>query len=104
MFFITLALFLSIWLGKKLLTSQSALGKKVVLTSSLDTQQGYVYRHDVNNDLAGKEAKVIAVLKPSGKVEIEGVIYEAISINGKYIDKGSIVIVAYAEKGILYCR
>lgn len=50
----------------------------------------------LSEDLVDKEGIVLKVLRPSGEIEIDGKVYNAIS-NGNYIDKGEKVLVKSVE-------
>ncbi|MDO4661679.1 MAG: NfeD family protein [Tissierellia bacterium] len=62
---------------------------RAILKTSLNTQEGYnsKKRHD---DLIGKEAISVTVLRPSGKIKIDDKIYDAIT-EGVYVPKNEIV-------------
>lgn len=100
---VTAALILSIALGRKFLIGDSPLQKKVVLTSAMTTQEGYV-SHTTDRRLVGKDGIASTALRPSGKVIIDGKIYEAAGANGLFIDKGAEITVVRDEGGTLYCR
>jgi membrane-bound serine protease (ClpP class) len=61
--------------------------KKVALTTTLESTQGYTSNF-ITDVLAGKRGTAQTVLRPSGKVEVDGMIYDAYT-RGEYIDKGS---------------
>ncbi len=100
---VTVSLVLCLWLGRRFLRGHSALRERIVLTQEMDAGQGYVSRA-VERGLVGTTATVAAVMRPTGKVTIDGVYYEAASEDGLFIDKGSEVIVVRDEGGVLYCR
>lgn len=62
---------------------------RAILKTSLSTQGGYnsKKRHD---DLIGKQAITVTVLRPSGKIKIDDKIYDAIT-QGVYVAKNEIV-------------
>lgn len=100
---VTASLILCIWLGKRLLTTESPLRRKVVLTSNMEAEEGYV-SHSVSRDMVGRTGTVLNPLRPSGKVIIDNVIYEAAGENGQFIDRDTQITVVRDEGGILYCR
>lgn len=100
---VTAAFILSIILGRKFLTGDSAMQRKVVLTSAMTAGEGYV-SHAKDRGLVGKHGTTSTALRPSGKVVIDGKIYEASGANGLFIEKGEEVTVVRDEGGILYCR
>lgn len=61
--------------------------KRIALTDTQDSVQGYTANF-ITNSLTGKKGITETVLRPSGKVVIDGVIYDAYT-RGEYIDKGS---------------
>lgn len=100
---VTVALLLSVWLGRRLLTGESRLRRAVVLTSNMDADQGYV-SHTGSRDLVGLTGVTLTALRPAGKVMIGNDILEAAGENGQFIDKGVEVTVSRDEGGVLYCR
>jgi membrane-bound serine protease (ClpP class) len=73
--------------GSKL--QDSKLFQKISLTETLDSAQGYTANF-ITEVLTGKKGVTQTVLRPSGKVEIDGVVYDAYT-RGEYIDKGTFV-------------
>lgn len=61
--------------------------KRVALTDTQDSVEGYTSNF-ITSALSGKKGITETVLRPSGKVVIDGVIYDAYT-RGEYIDKGS---------------
>ena len=100
---VTVGLSLSIWLGRRFLTGHSALRERVVLTSSMDAGEGWVSR-ERERGLVGMYGVATTVLRPTGKIRIDGLYYEAAAEEGFFIEKGTEVVVARDEGGVLYCR
>lgn len=100
---VTAALVLSIILGRRILTRQSQVRNRLVLTSSMDADKGYV-SHTPERQLIGHTGVVSKPLRPAGKVIIDNVIYEAAGYNGQFIDRGQNITVVNDEGGILYCQ
>lgn len=100
---VTVALVISVWLSRRLLTGDSLLRKAVVLTSNMDVEKGYV-SHSIDRDLVGRHGTAFTSLRPSGKIVIDDTFYEAAGENGQFIDKGTEVTVVRDEEGILYCE
>ena len=100
---VTAAIILSIWLGKRLLTTDSIFSNSVVLKSNMDAEEGYV-SHLSNWDLKGAEGVASTPLRPSGKIVIDDRFYEAAGENGQFIEKGDRVMVVRDEGGVLYCK
>ncbi|MBP2026337.1 membrane-bound serine protease (ClpP class) [Acetoanaerobium pronyense] len=67
------------------------LSKTLFLDTNLDKEGGFVSSKEVI-ELIGREGKSLTYLRPSGKIEIDGQIYDA-TTNGMYISKDTKVIV-----------
>jgi len=65
--------------------------QKIALQTTLETQEGYTSKA-YNDELIGKTAIAHTVLRPVGKISIEGKLYDAVS-DGNFIEKGQQVIV-----------
>ena len=83
--------------------SQSRLWQKVTLHDSLTGQKGFKSSAADLSAYAGKEGMTDSVLRPSGKVDIEGHILDAVS-RGDFIEKGKKVIVIKAEGSYLVVK
>lgn len=92
-------LIISILLSKKLIESPTFPG--LALNSSLTREQGYVGIDTHQKEMVGKIGIAITVLRPSGKVEIDNEIFDAMSDEG-FIDKGEKVKVIKDEAGQIY--
>lgn len=73
----------------------SRLWKKLILTNTSSTEQGYVSSMDYSKYL-NKEGVVLSELRPSGSVEIDGVPVDVVS-EGKFISKGEKVRIVKIE-------
>lgn len=62
--------------------------KRIALTDTQSRTEGYTARWEKEESLVGKEGTAYTVLRPSGKVVIEGQLYDAFT-RGSYIDKGA---------------
>ncbi len=89
----------SIYLSKKFLTSQRF--SFLVLNATQKVKEGFVSFDKVDSSLIGRNAIAHTVLRPSGKIEIDNEIYDAISLIG-YIEKGDTVEIEKIENGQLY--
>lgn len=89
----------SLYLGKKLFTSN--LFPALALRTTQKNQEGYVGVETKNKALTGKTGTAHTVLRPSGMVEIEGEIYDAMARYG-FIDKGTRVRVLSYDTGQVY--
>jgi membrane-bound serine protease (ClpP class) len=90
-----IAIPLSVFLGYKFLNS-SFFGR-LALNTVQETSQGYS-SVDIaaGNNLVGKTGTAFTVLRPSGKISIEGEIYDATALAG-YIEKGETIKVVKFE-------
>ena len=95
------SVFLGIWLFGKLYPTKAF--NEVALRQSLTGEEGFIGVKTGLQELVGREAKVFTDLKPAGKVEIDGKIYEA-TVDVGYIPKGASVRIVRAEQGRLYCE
>jgi len=93
-----LALTLSIWLGRSFLTNPRL--KTVMLTAEQRSSEGYV-SFDNLSDMIGVTGTARSMLRPAGKVDIDGKLYDAICEIG-YINPGEQVKVIRYETGQLY--
>ncbi|MFP4525118.1 MAG: NfeD family protein [Bacteroidales bacterium] len=96
------SLVLSIYLSKKILTSPNF--SRLVLDSVQNKDEGYIGVDSSYGLLVGKEGVAFTVLRPGGKVEIEGDVYDAVSEYG-FIDKGEkIKVISYGTSQLHVVR
>ena len=93
----------SIWLSKKLLTSGASPLMPFVLNATQQTDKGYIAVDNAGESMVGKEGTAETVLRPSGKVNIDGETLDAKAITG-FIDKGDSIIVTRFEHGQVYVK
>jgi membrane-bound serine protease (ClpP class) len=74
---------------------------KIALTSVQKNEEGFTSADSQMKDIIGKEGIAYSVLRPSGKILIEGEVYDAKSEYG-FIDKGEKIKVFRYETGQLY--
>jgi len=99
---IFVALVLSIYLSKKLLTSTRL--SQLVLDSTQQKDEGYIGVDSEMKNLVGKKGIASTVLRPGGKVEIEGEIYDARAEVG-FIDKGEeVVVIQYGTSQLVVIK
>jgi membrane-bound serine protease (ClpP class) len=102
-FIVTVSMFVSlvvsIYLGRQILTS--SLFPHIALWETQQRSEGYYTGDFTYTGLTGKTGLAYTVLRPSGKVEIDGEIYDAKSEYG-FIDRGAMVKVVRYESGQLY--
>jgi membrane-bound serine protease (ClpP class) len=91
-----LGLILSLWAARKLL-STTAFGN-LSLKSEQKPEEGFIGVDTVQRSLVGKTGQAHTVLRPSGKVRIEGKLYDAMSEYG-FIARGEEVRVVRYETG-----
>lgn len=89
----------SIYFSKKLLLDSPL--RSLVLNAIEDKDEGYVSIDSKQATLTGKTGIAVTILRPSGKVEVEGEIYDAKSEIG-YIEKGENIKVIRHEATQLY--
>lgn len=75
--------------------SESKFFKRVALTETQDRQQGYTSSF-IKEDLKGKRGVAQTVLRPGGKIMVDGEIYDAYT-RGEYIEKGQEIEVIEEE-------
>ncbi|HBL75352.1 MAG TPA: serine protease [Prolixibacteraceae bacterium] len=92
---------LSLWLSKRLFTTQSGVLKNLSLQDVQKREDGYVSIDIRLMDLKGKEGIAHTVLRPSGKVKIEETVYDAVSELGM-IEKGEAIKVVRVETTQVY--
>jgi membrane-bound serine protease (ClpP class) len=76
--------------------SKTRFYKRVALTETQDRKKGYTSSPVANEALIGKTGFAQTVLRPSGKVQIEGKLYDAFT-RGDFIEKGQPVEVISDE-------
>ncbi|HSV87017.1 MAG TPA: NfeD family protein [Bacteroidales bacterium] len=90
-----LSLILAFFLGKKLFT-QTTHFKGLALAAVQESSSGFTSANFTVKSLVGKSGVAFTILRPSGKVEIEGDIYDATAISG-FVDKGQKIRVVKYE-------
>ena len=90
---------LSLWLSRKVGTSRFFKG--LSLDAQQERSEGFIGIDTHQKDMIGKTGKAYTVLRPSGKVRIEGELFDAMAEVG-YIQKGETVKVIRDEAGQLY--
>ncbi|WP_025007240.1 NfeD family protein [Marinilabilia salmonicolor] len=93
----------SIWLSQKILTTTSGPFSKLALQTTQPLDQGYVSIDADMKKLVGKTGKAYTVLRPSGRVEVEGKIYDARASEG-FIEKDETVEISAFWSGQLVVR
>ncbi|MEM6362643.1 MAG: NfeD family protein, partial [Bacteroidota bacterium] len=68
---------------------------RFTLSDTMQKEEGYISSF-YKDDLVGKEGIAKTILRPSGKIIIDGELYDAYT-RGNYLNKGDKVIVTSAE-------
>lgn len=100
-FFFFLAVVLSIWSGQKLLTTTPF--SFLALSADQKKSDGYVSVSPESKLLVGKTGEAYSILRPSGKVLIEGEVYDGVA-ESSWIEKGTKVKVIRQETTQIYVR
>ena len=84
--------------GPKFITRHSE------LQHSQKVEDGYIGVDTSLTKEIGTEGVTKTVLRPGGKIEINGKLYDAVAINGEFIDEGIAIIVEKFENNQLYVK
>lgn len=98
---LAVALPLSIWLGKKLF--ESTLFGGLALNTTEDTSEGFTVADSREQSMIGREGVAATILRPAGKITIDGRTYDAVAQIG-YIEQGSPVTVIDYVNGSLVVK
>ncbi|MEZ5104438.1 MAG: NfeD family protein [Draconibacterium sp.] len=93
--------FISLYLSKRLFSAQAGPFKNLSLKAVQDVKDGFVCVETSMFELKGKTGVAKTVLRPGGKVEINGEVFDAVAENG-FIEKGENIIVRKVEATQLY--
>jgi len=96
---VTGAILLSIYISSKI--GSRGMFRKLALEAVQETDKGFIGVDMAQKDLIGKEGIAKTMLRPSGKVLIEGEVYDAVAENG-YIESGEKIRVKRYASGQLY--
>ena len=83
---LTLGFGLILYLSSKI--GSKGLFRKLALETTLENKEGYVGVSLEADNLVGKTGVASTVLRPSGKVKVDSKVYDAVSVNGEFIEKG----------------
>lgn len=98
---VSLGMGLALFLGDKLFGARKGPFGRLALQKVQEVSEGYVSIDNALLLLKGKTGTAKTVLRPSGKVEIEGEVYDAVT-SGEFIEKGATVTVLRIEATQLY--
>ena len=96
---ITGAILLSVYISS--IIGSKGMFQKLALEATQETNQGFIGVDMAQKELIGKEGIAKTMLRPSGKVLIEGEVYDAVAENG-YIESGERIRVKRYASGQLY--
>lgn len=89
---VVVAIFGSIIITKQLFNTQNIIGGRLALSKTQQVDEGYTSATIAYKNMLKKQGVARTMLRPSGKIEIDGDLYDATAIVG-YIDKGEKIIV-----------
>jgi membrane-bound serine protease (ClpP class) len=92
---------LALYLGKRMFTAEHGWFKNFALNTVQHVNDGFVSVNTTLFELKGKKGIAQTVLRPGGKINIEGEVYDAIAVTG-FIDKDEKIVVAKVEATQLY--
>ncbi len=92
---------LSLFLGRKLLTSGSGPFRNLALNATQETEKGFISIEPALLHMQGKTGISASVLRPAGKVLIDNEVYDAIAGSG-FIEKGEKIVITRIENMQLY--
>ncbi len=98
---VSLGMTLALFLGDKVFSATKGPFGRLTLQKVQEVSEGYVSIDNSLLLLTGKTGIAKTVLRPSGKVEIEGEVYDAVT-SGEYIGKGTTITVMRVEATQLY--
>jgi membrane-bound serine protease (ClpP class) len=98
---ILVAFFASIWASSKLFTARKGFFAGFALNTTIATDKGYVGIDRNQVSLIGKRGVAQTVLRLSGKVFVDGHVYDAMS-EGPFIEKGEKIRITRHEAGQVY--
>lgn len=105
-FIVVIAFFISItgsiYLTRKLFTGKTFFGDLALVTTQ-QKNEGFTSADASYKEITGKSGIAHTMLRPAGKVMIEGMLYDAIALTG-YIDKGEPVEVVKYEAAQIFVR
>ncbi len=94
--------FISLWLGKKLILAETRFGS-MALRTELESDRGFTSQDMRNEKYVGKEGVAQTILRPAGKINIDGEIFDATAEHG-YIEAGEKVKVTKFENAQLFVK
>lgn len=92
---------LSLWAGSRVFGAHRGPFKNLALQTVQNVDEGFVSIDNSLLQLKGRKGTSKTVLRPGGKVEIEGEVYDAVT-SGEFIDRGRCIVVIKVEATQLY--
>ncbi|WP_320113416.1 NfeD family protein [Draconibacterium orientale] len=92
---------LALYLGKRMFTAEHGWFKNFALNTVQHVNDGFVSVNTTLFELKGKKGIAQTVLRPGGKINVEGEVYDAIAVTG-FIDKDEKIVVSKVEATQLY--
>ncbi|HLN73806.1 MAG TPA: NfeD family protein [Prolixibacteraceae bacterium] len=91
----------AIYLSQKMFTAQTGRFAHLSLHEVMGVNEGYLGVDPELIPLRGKKGTAITTLRPSGKINIEGKVYDAMAVSGM-IERGTDIVVTRVEAAQLY--
>jgi membrane-bound serine protease (ClpP class) len=92
---------ISLYFGSRVFSANSGLFKNMSLKAVQNVSEGFVSVETSLLQLKGKNGVAQTVLRPGGKVKVDGAVYDAVAENG-FIDKDENIHVVKVESAQLY--
>ncbi len=86
----------TIWLAKKLISDTQFSFGHIALNTEMSKKEGYISQDATLFQYVGKTAKTVTILRPGGRIEVEGEILDAVAESG-YIERGEEVTILAFE-------
>ena len=107
-FFVVIIAFVASIIGSLIITKQmfnmkTSLGAKLALAKTQNIDEGYTSATVEYSNMLHKTGVAKTILRPSGKVEIDGDMYDATALTG-YIEQGEEIEVVNYQTGQLFVR
>ena len=101
--FSSAGLLISVWLGMKFINANTRFGT-IALKTELGKETGFISQDLAMNELVGKTGRAVTFLRPAGKVEIDGEIYDVISEFGVIEKDTEIKVVRFENSQLVVVR
>lgn len=98
-----LAIFGSILISKQLFNTKNVLGSRLALYKTQQVDEGYTSASEGYKNMLHKSGTAKTILRPSGKVDIDGDMFDATALSG-YIEQGEEIVVVGYQTGQLIVK